>query len=433
MKNTEIKKVYARQILDSRGNPTVEAEVTLADGSIARGAAPSGASTGEFEALELRDGDKNRYGGKGVSKAVENVNNIIAPALTGADALDIYAVDRIMLELDGTKDKSKLGANAILAVSIAAARAASGSLGLPLYRYLGGVQGTVLPVPMMNILNGGVHATNTVDTQEFMIMPVGAPSFSEALRWCTEVFHALAKLLKSKGLATSVGDEGGFAPNLTSDEETIETILEAVRTAGYEPGKDFMIAMDAASSEWKSDKGKGFYHQPKSGRDFTTDELIDHWEALVDKYPIISIEDALDEEDWDGWKRLTARLGNKVQLVGDDLFVTNTERLSKGIRNGCANSILIKLNQIGTVSETLEAIKMAHKAGYTAVTSHRSGETEDTTIADLAVALNTAQIKTGAPSRSERVAKYNQLLRIEEELGSAAKYAGMSAFHIRKN
>lgn len=433
MKNTEIKKVYARQILDSRGNPTVEAEVTLADGSIARGAAPSGASTGEFEALELRDGDKNRYGGKGVSKAVENVNNIIAPALTGADALDIYAVDRIMLDLDGTKDKSKLGANAILAVSIAAARAASGSLGLPLYRYLGGVQGTVLPVPMMNILNGGVHATNTVDTQEFMIMPVGAPSFSEALRWCTEVFHALAKLLKSKGLATSVGDEGGFAPNLTSDEETIETILEAVRTAGYEPGKDFMIAMDAASSEWKSDKGKGFYHQPKSGRDFTTDELIDHWEALVDKYPIISIEDALDEEDWDGWKRLTARLGNKVQLVGDDLFVTNTERLSKGIRSGCANSILIKLNQIGTVSETLEAIKMAHKAGYTAVTSHRSGETEDTTIADLAVALNTAQIKTGAPSRSERVAKYNQLLRIEEELGSAAKYAGMSAFHIRKN
>ena len=433
MKNTEIKKVYARQILDSRGNPTVEAEVTLADGSIARGAAPSGASTGEFEALELRDGDKNRYGGEGVSKAVENVNNIIAPALTGADALDIYAVDRIMLDLDGTKDKSKLGANAILAVSIAAARAASGSLGLPLYRYLGGVQGTVLPVPMMNILNGGVHAANTVDTQEFMIMPVGAPSFSEALRWCTEVFHALAKLLKSKGLATSVGDEGGFAPNLTSDEETIETILEAVRTAGYEPGKDFMIAMDAASSEWKSDKGKGFYHQPKSGRDFTTDELIDHWEALVDKYPIISIEDALDEEDWDGWKRLTARLGNKVQLVGDDLFVTNTERLSKGIRNGCANSILIKLNQIGTVSETLEAIKMAHKAGYTAVTSHRSGETEDTTIADLAVALNTAQIKTGAPSRSERVAKYNQLLRIEEELGSAAKYAGMSAFHIRKN
>ena len=432
MKATKITSVYARQIIDSRGNPTVEAEVTLNDGTVARGASPSGASTGEFEALELRDGDKARYGGKGVSKAVDNVNNIIAPALIGADAADIYAVDKIMLELDGTKDKSKLGANAILAVSIAAARAASRSLGLPFYRYLGGVQGTILPVPMMNILNGGAHATKTVDTKEFMIMPVGAPTFSEALRWCTEVFHALAKILKDKGLATSVGDEGGFAPDLSSDEETIETILEAVKAAGYEPKKDFMIAMDAASSEWKSEKGTGFYHQPKSGRDFTTDELIDHWESLVDKYPIISIEDALDEEDWDGWKRLTERLGNKVQLVGDDLFVTNTERLSKGIENGCANSILIKLNQIGTVSETLEAIKMAHNAGYTAVTSHRSGETKDTTIADLAVALNTAQIKTGAPSRSERVAKYNQLLRIEEELGAAAKYAGMNAFHIER-
>lgn len=432
MKNTEIKKVYARQIIDSRGNPTVEAEVTLADGIIALGAAPSGASTGEFEALELRDGDKARYGGKGVSKAVNNVNNIIAPTLIGADAADIYAVDKIMLELDGTKDKSNLGANAILAVSIAVARAASRSLGIPFYRYLGGVQSTILPVPMMNILNGGAHATNTVDTQEFMIMPVGAPTFSEALRWCTEVFQALAKILKEKGLATSVGDEGGFAPDLSSDEETIETILEAVKAAGYEPKKDFMIAMDAASSEWKSEKGKGFYHQPKSGRDFTTDDLIDHWESLVDKYPIISIEDALDEEDWAGWKRLTERLGDKVQLVGDDLFVTNTERLSKGIENGCANSILIKLNQIGTVSETLEAIKMAHNAGYTAVTSHRSGETEDTTIADLAVALNTAQIKTGAPSRSERVAKYNQLLRIEEELGAAAKYAGINAFHIER-
>ncbi|MBQ9679717.1 MAG: phosphopyruvate hydratase [Ruminococcus sp.] len=427
-----IEKVYARQIIDSRGNPTVEAEVTLSDGTVARGAAPSGASTGEFEALELRDGDKSRYGGKGVMKAVANVNDVIAPALIGADAADIYAVDKIMLDLDGTKDKSKLGANAVLAVSIAASRAAASSLGLPLYKFLGGVQGTNLPVPMMNILNGGAHATNTVDTQEFMIMPVGAPSFSEALRWCTEVFHALAKILKDRGLATSVGDEGGFAPNLSSDEETIETILEAVKLAGYEPGKDFMIAMDAASSEWKSDKGKGFYHQPKSGKDFTTDELIDHWEALVDKYPIISIEDALDEEDWDGWKRLTERLGKKVQLVGDDLFVTNTERLEKGIANGCANSILIKLNQIGTVSETLEAIKMAHKAGYTAVSSHRSGETEDTTIADLAVALNTCQIKTGAPSRSERVAKYNQLLRIEEELGSAAQYPGMNAFHVKK-
>ena len=427
---SNIEKVFARQIIDSRGNPTVEAEVRLSDGTAARGAAPSGASTGEFEALELRDGDKSRYGGKGVQKAVDNVNNIIAPALVGADAADIYAVDKIMLDLDGTKDKSKLGANAILAVSIAASRAAACSLGLPLYKFLGGVQGTNLPVPMMNILNGGAHATNTVDTQEFMIMPVGAPSFSEALRWCTEVFHALAKILKDRGLATSVGDEGGFAPNLSSDEETIETILEAVKLAGYEPKKDFMIAMDAASSEWKSEKGKGFYHQPKSGRDFTTDELIDHWEALVDKYPIVSIEDALDEEDWDGWKRLTERLGKKIQLVGDDLFVTNSERLAKGIANGCANSILIKLNQIGTVSETLEAIKMAHKAGYTAVSSHRSGETEDTTIADLAVALNTCQIKTGAPSRSERVAKYNQLLRIEEELGCAAQYPGMKAFNV---
>ncbi len=430
MKSTEITRVYARQIIDSRGNPTVEAEVTLRDGTVARGASPSGASTGEFEALELRDGDIERYGGKGVMKAVDNVNRQIAPALAGTDASDIYAVDKIMLDIDGTKDKSKLGANAILAVSIACARAAAESLNLSLFRFLGGVQGTVLPVPMMNILNGGAHAANTVDTQEFMIMPVGAPAFSEALRWCTEVFHALAKILKSKGLSTSVGDEGGFAPDLSSDEETIETILEAIKAAGYEPGKDFMIAMDAASSEWKSEKGKGYYHQPKSGRDFTTDELIDHWESLVDKYPIISIEDALDEEDWDGWKRLTQRLGKKVQLVGDDLFVTNTERLSKGIENGCGNSILIKLNQIGTVSETLEAIKMAHRAGYTAVTSHRSGETEDTTIADLAVALNTSQIKTGAPSRSERVAKYNQLLRIEEELGSAAQYAGMKAFHV---
>lgn len=433
MSRTTIEKVYARQIIDSRGNPTVEAEVTLSDGTKARGAAPSGASTGEFEALELRDGDKACYGGKGVKKAVDNVNNTIAPALTGADASDIYAIDRIMLDLDGTKEKSNLGANAILAVSIAVSRAAANSLGLPLYKYLGGVQGTILPVPMMNILNGGAHATNTVDTQEFMIMPVGASTFSEALRWCTEVFHALAKILKDKGLATSVGDEGGFAPDLASDEETIETILEAVKSAGYEPGRDFMIAMDAASSEWKSEKGIGFYHQPKSGKDFTTDELIDHWEVLVDKYPIISIEDALDEEDWDGWKLLTERLGNKVQLVGDDLFVTNTERLSKGIENGCANSILIKLNQIGTVSETLKAIKMAHKAGYTAISSHRSGETEDTTIADLAVALNTRQIKTGAPNRSERVAKYNQLLRIEEELGTAAQYAGIKAFNVRRN
>lgn len=428
----EIEKVIGREIMDSRGNPTVEAEVLLADGTIGRGTAPSGASTGEFEALELRDGDKARYGGKGVTKAVENINTTINDALVGLDASDIYAVDRAMLAADGTKDKSNLGANAILAVSIAAARAAAISLDIPLYRFLGGVSGNRLPVPMMNILNGGAHATNTVDTQEFMIMPVGAPTFKEALRWCAEVFHSLAKILKAKGLATSVGDEGGFAPNLSSDDETIETILEAVKAAGYEPGKDFMIAMDAASSEWKGEKGKGYYHQPKSGRDFTSDELIQHWADLVEKYPIISIEDALDEEDWEGWQKLTKELGDKVQLVGDDLFVTNTERLSKGISLGCGNSILIKLNQIGSVSETLEAIKMAHKAGYTAISSHRSGETADTTIADLAVALNTCQIKTGAPSRSERVAKYNQLLRIEEELGDAAVYPGMQAFNVKR-
>lgn len=428
----EIEKVIGREIMDSRGNPTVEAEVLLADGTIGRGTAPSGASTGEFEALELRDGDKARYGGKGVTKAVENINTTINDVLVGLDASDIYAVDRAMLAADGTKDKSNLGANAILAVSIAAARAAAISLDIPLYRFLGGVSGNRLPVPMMNILNGGAHATNTVDTQEFMIMPVGAPTFKEALRWCAEVFHSLAKILKAKGLATSVGDEGGFAPNLSSDDETIETILEAVKAAGYESGKDFMIAMDAASSEWKSEKGKGYYHQPKSGRDFTSDELIQHWADLVEKYPIISIEDALDEEDWEGWQKLTKELGDKVQLVGDDLFVTNTERLSKGISLGCGNSILIKLNQIGSVSETLEAIKMAHKAGYTAISSHRSGETADTTIADLAVALNTCQIKTGAPSRSERVAKYNQLLRIEEELGDAAVYPGMQAFNVKR-
>ena len=428
MNYLQIEKVIGREILDSRGNPTVEAEVTLVDGTTARGTAPSGASTGEFEALELRDGDKARYLGKGVTKAVENINTIINETITGMDASDLYAVDKAMIAADGTKDKSKLGANAILAVSIATARAAATALDIPLYRFLGGVSGTRLPVPMMNILNGGAHATNTVDTQEFMIMPVGAPSFKEALRWCAEVFHSLAKILKAKGLATSVGDEGGFAPNLSSDDETIETILEAVKAAGYEPGKDFMIAMDAASSEWKSEKGKGFYHQPKSGRDFTSDELIQHWADLVEKYPIISIEDALDEEDWEGWQKLTAKLGGKVQLVGDDLFVTNTERLKKGIELGCGNSILIKLNQIGSVSETLEAIQMAHNAGYTAISSHRSGETADTTIADLAVALNTCQIKTGAPSRSERVAKYNQLLRIEDELFDVAQYPGKDAF-----
>ena len=427
----EIEKVVGREILDSRGNPTVEAEVTLADGTVGRGTAPSGASTGEFEALELRDGDKSRYCGKGVTKAVENINTVISEVLEGMDASDIYAVDQAMIAADGTKDKSKLGANAILAVSIACARAAAISLDIPLYRFLGGVSGNRLPVPMMNILNGGAHAANTVDVQEFMIMPVGAPSFKEALRWCAEVFHALSALLKSKGLATSVGDEGGFAPDLASDEEAIQYILEAVKDAGYEPGKDFMIAMDAASSEWKGSR-KGEYVLPKAGTKFTSAELIAHWKKLVETYPIISIEDALDEEDWEGWQQLTMELGDKVQLVGDDLFVTNTERLSKGIELGCGNSILIKLNQIGSVSETLEAIKMAHAAGYTAISSHRSGETADTTIADLAVALNTCQIKTGAPSRSERVAKYNQLLRIEEELGDSAVYPGMKAFHVKR-
>ena len=406
----EIEKVIGREIIDSRGNPTVEAEVHLADGTVGFGAAPSGASTGEFEALELRDGDKARFGGKGVSKAVENINTIINDALQGMDASDVYAVDKAMIQADGTKDKSKLGANAILAVSIASARAAATSLDIPLYRFLGGVNGNRLPVPMMNIVNGGCHALSSgLDVQEFMIMPVGAPSFKECLRWCA----------------------GGFAPALKSDEEAIETILEAVKKAGYEPGKDFKIAMDAASSEWKTGK-VGEYKLPKAGTVYTSEQLIEHWKSLVEKYPIISIEDALDEEDWEGWKKLTAELGDKVQLVGDDLFVTNTERLAKGIELGCGNSILIKLNQIGSVSETLEAIKMAHKAGYTAIASHRSGETEDTTIADLAVALNTCQIKTGAPSRSERVAKYNQLLRIEEELGASAVYPGIKAFNVQQ-
>lgn len=430
MNYLEIEKVIGREIIDSRGNPTVEAEVYLMDGTIGRGAAPSGASTGEFEALELRDGDKSRFGGKGVSKAVENINTVICDVLTGMDASDIYAVDQAMIQADGTEDKSKLGANAILAVSIAAARAAAISLGIPLYRFLGGVSGNRMPVPMMNILNGGAHAANTVDVQEFMIMPAGAPSFKEGLRWCTEVFHALAALLKSRGLATSVGDEGGFAPDLASDEEAIQYILEAVKNAGYEPGRDFVLAMDAAASEWKSGK-KGEYVLPKCKKHFTSAELIDHWKKLCEKYPIASIEDGLDEEDWEGWQMMTKELGGSVQLVGDDLFVTNTKRLQKGISLGCGNSILIKLNQIGSVSETLEAIKLAHKAGYTAIASHRSGETEDTTIADLAVALNTCQIKTGAPSRSERVAKYNQLLRIEEELGSNAVYPGKNAFNTK--
>ena len=432
MNYTEIEKVIGREIIDSRGNPTVEAEVYLVDGTVGRGAAPSGASTGEFEALELRDGDKSKFGGKGVSKAVENVNTTIAEAIVGMDASDIYAIDAAMIAADGTKDKSNLGANAILAVSIACCKAAAASMELPLYRFFGGASANKLPVPMMNILNGGAHATNSVDTQEFMIMPAGAPSFKEGLRWCTEVFHALQKLLKEEGKTTAVGDEGGFAPDLDSDEDTIEHILKAIENAGYKPGEDFVLAMDAAASEWKSKDGKkGEYDQPKSGKHFTSDELIAHWESLIEKYPIYSIEDGLDEEDWEGWKKMTEKLGGKVQLVGDDLFVTNTERLAKGIENGCGNSILIKLNQIGSVSETFEAIKMARMAGYTAVISHRSGETEDTTIADLAVGLNAGQIKTGAPSRSERVAKYNQLLRIEENLGVGAIYPGKAAFTFK--
>lgn len=432
MTRLSIENITGRTIIDSRGNPTVEAEVRLADGTVGRGASPSGASTGEFEALELRDQDPSKFGGKGVSKAVANVNDKIAPALAGMDASDQAGIDKAMLDLDGTPDKSALGANAILAVSIAAAQAAAKAEGVPLYRYLGGANGTVLPVPMMNILNGGAHASNSVDTQEFMIMPVGAPSFSEGLRQSTEVFHALQQLLKSEGQTTAVGDEGGFAPNLASDEDAIQHILQAVENAGYTPGEDFVLAMDAASSEWKSDKGLGFYHQPKSGKDFTSDELIAHWEDLLGKYPIVSIEDGLDEEDWAGWQRMTAALGGKVQLVGDDLFVTNTERLAKGIDLGAGNAILIKLNQIGTVSETLEAIRMAGRAGYRAVISHRSGETEDTTIADLAVAVNAGQIKTGAPSRTERVPKYNQLLRIEADLGAGAMYLGKDAFGFRK-
>ena len=428
--------VHAREILDSRGNPTVEVEVTAETETTgkkitARESVPSGASTGRFEAIELRDGEE-RYFGLGVRKVVDHVNQKIREKLIGFNVLDQAGIDRIMVEEDGTDNKGNLGANAILGVSMACAKTAAKALEQPLYRYLGGTMAHILPVPMMNIVNGGCHALSSgLDVQEFMVMPVGAPSFKEGLRWCSEVFHALASILKERGLATSVGDEGGFAPALASDEEAIETILEAVKKAGYEPGKDFMIAMDAASSEWKT-KEKGKYKLPKAGTVYTSEELIEHWKKLVEKFPIISIEDALDEEDWEGWKKLTAELGDKVQLVGDDLFVTNTKRLSKGISLGCGNSILIKLNQIGSVSETLEAIKMAHEAGYTAIASHRSGETEDTTIADLAVALNTCQIKTGAPSRSERVAKYNQLLRIEEQLGSAAVYPGMGAFKVKR-
>ena len=432
MNYLEIEKVIGRQIIDSRGNPTVEAEVILVDGTVGRGAAPSGASTGVFEALELRDGDKEKFGGKGVTKAVANINEQIAPALIGMDASDLYAVDQIMIKLDGTKDKSNLGANAILAVSLATANAAAKALGIPLYRFLGGVNATTLPVPMLNLENAGAHSSAPVDIQEFLVMPVGAENFSEALRWGTEVFHSLQKLIKDEGMSTAVGDEGGFAPEFKSQEDALDHLVKAIQNAGFEPGKDFVIALDAASSEWKSEKGVGFYHQPKSGKDFTSDELIEYWEQLIAKYPIYSIEDGLDEEDWEGWKKMTERIGHKVQLVGDDLFVTNTERLKKGIEMGVANSILIKLNQIGSVSETLETIKMAQKAGYTAIVSHRSGETEDVTIADLAVALNAGQIKTGAPSRSERVAKYNQLLRIDENLGDSASYLGKKAFNFNR-
>ncbi len=432
MKSQSIIEVKAREILDSRGNPTVEAEVTLEGGIIGRASVPSGASTGIYEALELRDQDENRYLGKGVQKAVNNVNTLIADALIGMNALDYQAVDKAMIQLDGTSDKSNLGANAILAVSLANAKAAAKSQGLWLYEFLReGEKELILPVPMMNVLNGGVHAANTLDVQEFMIMPVGASSFKEALRMGAEVFHALAKVLKKNGLSTAVGDEGGFAPNLKSDEEALSYINIAITEAGYSPGKDFMLAIDAAASEWKTGE-IGKYRMPKSKKEWTSDELIEHWKELSEEYPIISIEDGLDEDDFDGFKKMTEVIGERVQLVGDDLFVTNTQRIKMGIEQQFANSVLIKLNQIGSLSETIYAIKMAQDAGYTAITSHRSGETEDVSISDLAVALMTGQIKTGAPSRSERVAKYNQLLRIEERLGNQAIYPGMKAFKVKR-
>ena len=429
---TFITDIYAREIMDSRGNPTVEVEVELESGAVGRAAVPSGASTGAFEAVELRDGDKSRYLGKGVLKAVANVNEIIAPEIIGMNALDQVAIDKAMIELDGTPNKAKLGANAILGVSMAVAHAAADALGLPLYQYIGGVNAKALPVPMMNIINGGKHADNNVDLQEFMVMPVGAESFAEALRMCAEVFHALKSVLKGKGYNTAVGDEGGFAPNLKSNEEALEVIVEAINKAGYKPGQDIFIAMDPATTELyeeakaKGEEGKYFFW--KSGMTKTREEMVDFWADLVDRYPIISLEDGMAEEDWEGWKMLTDRLGGKIQLVGDDLFVTNTERLEKGIKMGVTNSILIKVNQIGTLTETLDAIQMANRAGYTAVVSHRSGETEDVTIADLVVAMNAGQIKTGAPSRTDRVAKYNQLLRIEDGLGSMGQYLGRKAF-----
>lgn len=422
-----IENVKAREIFDSRGFPTVEAEVTLDNGATGVAAVPSGASTGAFEAIELRDGDKSRVLGKGVLKAVENVNGKIFESLKGKNALDQIDIDRTMLKLDGTKNKSNLGANAILAVSLATAKAAANALDIPLYRYIGGVEASILPVPMMNILNGGAHASNNLDIQEFMIMPIGANSFDEAMRWCVEIFHSLKAILLNKGLSVAVGDEGGFAPNLDNDEDALKVIMEAISKAGYEPYTQVRIAIDAASSEWYS--GDGRYQLPKRGMSLNRNELVAFWSNLTQKYPIISLEDGMAEEDWEGWKMLQAALSKKIQLVGDDLFVTNTERLEKGISQGVANSILVKLNQIGSLTETLEAVRMAHRAGYSAVISHRSGETEDTTIADLAVATNAGQIKTGAPSRSERVAKYNRLLKIEMELGSQAKYAGISAFY----
>ncbi len=426
---TIISDVYAREVLDSRGNPTVEVEVYLESGAYGRAMVPSGASTGAYEAVELRDGDKSRYLGKGVLQAVDNVNEVIAPELIGLDALDQIGIDQLMIELDGTPNKAKLGANAILGVSMAVARAAASELNIPLYVYLGGFNAKQLPVPMMNILNGGEHADNNVDIQEFMVMPVGAESFSEALRMGAEIFHQLKSVLKEKGLNTAVGDEGGFAPNLASNEEAITTIMEAIKQAGYEPGKDVFLALDVAATEMYRD---GVYHLSGEGVTKTTDEMVDYLASLADKYPIISIEDGLDEDDWDGWKKLTERIGSKVQLVGDDLFVTNTQRLAQGIESGTANAILVKVNQIGTLTETFDAIEMAKRAGYTAVISHRSGETEDSTIADIAVATNAGQIKTGAPSRTDRVAKYNQLLRIQDELGPVSQYGGRKAFYNLK-
>lgn len=420
--------VLGREILDSRGNPTVEVEIYLDNGTIGRAAVPSGASTGAFEAVELRDGDKGRYLGKGVIKAIENINEIIGPEIVGMNVFEQVVIDKLMIELDGTDNKGKIGANAILGVSLAVAKAAANTLGMPLYQYIGGVNAKTLPVPMMNILNGGKHADNNVDIQEFMVMPVGAGSFKEALRMGTEVFHNLKKVLQSKGLNTSVGDEGGFAPNLTSNEEALQVIMEAIKQAGYEPGKDIMLALDVAATEIYDEK-ENKYNLAGEGLVKTAEDMVEFYENLIGKYPIISIEDGLSEDDWEGWRLLTERLGNKIQLVGDDLFVTNTERLKKGIDNGIANSILIKLNQIGTLTETLDAIEMAKRAGFTSVISHRSGETEDTTIADLVVAVNAGQIKTGAPSRTDRVAKYNQLLRIEEILEDVAEYAGRGAFY----